>query len=71
MALRNSISRTKQFIDKLVELKIEEILKSIWNDQTMTSVHDEVKAVLRDCGLNCDLKELWAGNGVAMAQDNY
>lgn len=69
LALRNSISRTKQFIPKLVELKIEEILKSIWNDPAMVSTNDEVKAVLRDCGLNCDLKCPWTGAGNNMQND--
>jgi hypothetical protein len=50
-------------IEKLIELKIEEVLRAIWSDKTMESVHDEVKSVLRDCGLNCNLKELWTGSG--------
>lgn len=69
LALRNSISRNKEMISKLIELKIEEILRTIWNDKTMTSVHDEVKAVLRDCGLSCDLKELWTGSNIQMQND--
>ncbi|CAF0780977.1 unnamed protein product [Brachionus calyciflorus] len=67
LALRNSISRTKEFGEKLLELKIEEILRPILN-QNDPICYDEVKSVLRDLGCQVDLKELWTGSGKNLTQ---
>lgn len=63
LALRNSISRNKEMGQKLIDLQIEEILRTIMSDKTNVSVYDEAKAVLRDLGLSCDLKCPWTGTG--------
>jgi len=67
LALRNSISRNRQFGEKLLELRIEEILQQIMKNSDL-NCNDEVKAVLRDLGCNVELKELWIGTGKTLAQ---
>lgn len=62
MALRNSISRNRNLGSKLLELRIEEILRKILN-QNDAQCYDEVKSVLRDLGCQVELKELWTGTG--------
>jgi hypothetical protein len=64
LALRNSISRSREFGEKLLELKIEESVRIIMN--TQPQVQEEAKALLRDLGCQLELKELWTGSGVAM-----
>lgn len=56
-------------IQKLIDLQIEEVLRAIMSDKANASVNDEAKAVLRDLGLNCDLKCPWAGTGYQMQHD--
>jgi hypothetical protein len=60
--LRNSISRNKEYGEKLLELKIEETLRQCLN-QNDQKCYDEVKSVLRDLGCQVELKELWTGTG--------
>jgi len=67
LALRNSISRNRQLGEKLLELRIEEILQQIMKNSDL-NCNDEVKAVLRDLGCNVELKELWIGTGKNLAQ---
>ena len=62
MALRNSISRNKDLVQKLIELNIEEILKNIMKNDKI-KCKDSVKALLRDMGCDIELKELWTGSG--------
>jgi hypothetical protein len=64
LALRNSISRNKEFCEKLLELKIEDTLRHIMNTQPV--VFEEAKSVLRDLGCQIELKELWTGSGKVM-----
>ena len=54
---------------KLIDLQIEEILRTIMSDKTNVSVYDEAKAVLRDLGLSCDLKCPWTGAGSQLQHD--
>ncbi len=62
LALRNSISRNKEYGEKLLELKIEDTLRQCLN-QNDQKCYDEVKSVLRDLGCQVELKELWTGTG--------
>ena len=62
MALRNSISRCRHLVEKLLELKIEDTLRQIMNDKDQHCC-EEAKALLRDLGCQVELKELWAGTG--------
>lgn len=62
MAMRNSISRNRNLGSKLLELRVEEILRKILN-QNDPQCYDEVKSVLRDLGCQVELKELWTGTG--------
>lgn len=65
--MRNSISRKRELGQKLLELKVEEILRSIMNNENLIKCHDSAKAVLRDLGCHIELKELWTGTGTQMA----
>jgi hypothetical protein len=67
LALRNSISRNRQLGDKLLELRIEEILLRIMKNPEL-KCNDEVKSVLRDLGCDIELKELWTGSGKNLQQ---
>jgi hypothetical protein len=64
--LRNSISRNKEYGEKLNELKIEDILRQIMN-QNNGQCYEEAKSVLRDLGCHIELKELWTGSGKALS----
>jgi armadillo repeat-containing protein 6 len=67
--MRNSISRKRELGDKLIELKVEDLLRTIMNDANLLKCHDSAKTVLRDLGCEVELKELWTGNGLQM--NNY
>jgi len=67
-ALRNSISRRKEFQTKLIDEKIETILKEYVNDESL-GCQEQAKTVLRDLGCEVHLKELWAGSGKDLIHD--
>lgn len=59
MALRNLVSRSKEFTDQILSLGTERLL-----NEAMTrheAAQDEAKAALRDLGCKVELKELWKG----------
>ncbi|XP_074650634.1 armadillo repeat-containing protein 6-like [Tubulanus polymorphus] len=66
MAIRNLVSRTKEYINPLLELGAEEIIR--WSYTQHTACKDEAKAALRDLGCNVELKELWTGEKTKMSR---
>ena len=66
LALRNSISRCRHLNDKLLELRIEDILRPLMN-QNDPICFEEIKALLRDLNCQLEYKELWTGTGKDLA----
>ena len=62
LALRNSISRCRHLSEKLLELRIEDILRQLMS-QNDPICFEEIKALLRDLNCKLELKELWTGTG--------
>jgi len=61
-AMRNIVSRSKNFTELFVKLSVEELLNQTGAmHPTELAVGDAVKAALRDMGLKVHLKEEWTG----------
>ena len=66
MAVRNVISRNREFCKSFLDLGAEELLKLAMNDHAKTA--DEAKAALRDLGCDVKLTEQWTGAGKNLQQ---
>ncbi len=58
-AIRNIVSRSKQYVKDFVELDVEALLNEVMKKHPKTE--DMVKSALRDLGLKVVLKEQWKG----------
>ena len=67
-AIRNIVSRSKQYVQEFVSLDIEDLLNSV--RRTYPQSDASVKAALRDLGLKVELKEEWKGTGVKVSNDS-
>lgn len=67
-AIRNIVSRSKQYVQEFVSLEIEDLLNSV--RRTYPQSDASVKAALRDLGLKVELKEEWKGTGVKVSNDS-
>lgn len=66
MALRNLVSRTKDFVEPILVLGTENLLNEAMRRHA--DVKDEAKAALRDLGCKVTLTELWKGQMGTLAQ---
>ena len=67
-AIRNIVSRSKQYVQEFVSLDIEDLLNSV--RRTYPQSDASVKAALRDLRLKVELKEEWQGTGVKVSNDS-
>ncbi|KAI9578120.1 hypothetical protein GQX74_014014 [Glossina fuscipes] len=58
-AVRNMVSRSREQCDIWLSFGIEDLLNVALNEHP--SVHQDIKAALRDLGCNVELKEEWTG----------
>lgn len=61
-AIRNIVSRSREFNAQFIELDVERLLHEVRAKHPKTE--DSVKAALRDLGLKVELKEQWKGGAV-------
>lgn len=58
-AVRNMVSRSREQCNIWLSFGIEDLLNVALNEHP--SVHQDIKAALRDLGCNVELKEEWTG----------
>lgn len=66
MAIRNLVSRTREYCDLFLELGAESLIQDAQRNHK--SCQDETKAALRDLGCEVHLEERWKGENKELAQ---